>query len=257
MSAALIYLMLLTWQPADFNQGQWIDLSHSFGEKTIYWPTDTQGFQLEVLFAGETDKGYHYEANRFSTAEHGGTHLDAPIHFASDRWTVDQIPINRLAGPAVVINIKDKAAEDRDYQVTPADFQAWEAKHGKLPKNAIVLINSGWAKKWGNRTAYLGTDKTGPEAVPHLHFPGLHPDAATWLVENRQIKAIGLDTPSIDYGQSTYFQSHVILFKANIPAFENVANLNQLPAKGSQVIALPMKIEKGSGGPLRIVAWIP
>jgi kynurenine formamidase len=251
-----VWLSLFAFQSVDFSQGKWIDLTHPFDENTIYWPTETSGFQLEVLFAGETDKGYHYEANRISTAEHGGTHLDAPIHFAKDRWTVDQIPIERLAGPAVVIDVSAKASKDRDYQVAPVDFKDWEAKNGKLPKGAIVLLNTGWAKKWPNREAYLGTTKSGPEAVPYLHFPGLHPDAASWLVKNRDIKAIGLDTPSIDFGQSTHFQAHVILFKANIPAFENVANLDQLPAKGSQVIALPMKIAKGSGGPLRIVAWV-
>ena len=102
----------------------------------------------------------------------------------------------------------------------------------------------------------MGTDERGPAAVAKLHFPGLHPDAARWLVANRQINAIGLDTPSIDYGQSTLFESHRILFEKNIPAFENVANLDQLPVKGFTVIALPMKIKGGSGGPVRIIAML-
>ncbi|MCM3900094.1 MAG: cyclase family protein, partial [Pyrinomonadaceae bacterium] len=101
---------------------------------------------------------------------------------------------------------------------------------------------------------YLGTEERGAEAVAKLHFPGLHPDAARWLAANRSIKAIGLDTASIDFGQSTLFESHRILFDKNIPAFENVANLDRLPPKGFSVIALPMKIKGGSGGPLRIVA---
>ena len=103
----------------------------------------------------------------------------------------------------------------------------------------------------------MGTDERGPEAVAKLSFPGLHPDTATWLVNERKIAAIGLDTPSIDYGQSKLFEAHQILFKDNIPAFENVANLHQLPPKGAVVIALPMKIRNGSGGPLRIVAIKP
>ena len=119
-----------------------------------------------------------------------------------------------------------------------------------------MLLRTGFGKHWPNRLKYLGTDEKGPEAVPKLHFPGLHPDAAKWLVENRSIKAIGLDTPSIDFGQSSDFMSHVILYEKNIPAFENVANLDQLPEKDFTIIALPMKIEGGSGGPLRIIAIV-
>ncbi len=232
-----------------------VDLSHAYAADTIYWPTDTQGFELEELAAGTTDAGYYYAANRFSTAEHGGTHIDAPIHFAEGKPTVDRIPLERLIGAGVVIDVSEKAAADRDYQIDVADFEGWEASHGPLPDGAIVLLRTGYGKHWGDRAKYLGTELTGPDAVAQLHFPGLDPEAAKWLVEQRKIAAIGLDTPSIDYGQSTLFDSHVILFKAEIPAFENVASLDRLPAKDFLVVALPMKIEGGSGGPLRIVAW--
>ena len=232
-----------------------VDLSHAYAADTIYWPTDTQGFELETLAAGMTDAGYYYAANRFSTAEHGGTHIDAPIHFAAGRPTVDQIPLERLVGPGVVIDVGEQAATDRDYLVSVADFESWEASHGALPDRAIVLLRTGHGRHWGDRGNYLGTELTGPEAVPELHFPGLDPEAAKWLVGNRNVAAIGLDTPSIDYGQSTLFESHVALFEAEIPAFENLANLDQLPAKDFLVVALPMKIEGGSGGPLRIIAW--
>ncbi len=232
-----------------------VDLSHAYAADTIYWPTDTQGFVLENLAAGTTDAGYYYAANRFSTAEHGGTHIDAPIHFAEGKPTVDQIPLERLVGPGVVIDVSEKAAADRDYRVDVADFEGWEARHGPLPAGAIVLLRTGYGRHWGDRANYLGTELTGPEAVPQLHFPGLDPGAAKWLVEQRNVAAVGLDTPSIDYGQSTLFDSHVILFEAEIPAFENVANLDRLPAKDFLVVALPMKIEGGSGGPLRIIAW--
>ncbi len=234
--------------------GNLVDLSHPYSADTIYWPTDTQGFELEVLAAGMTDAGYYYAANRFSTAEHGGTHIDAPIHFAAGKPAVDAIPLERLIGPGVVVDVSERAAADRDYQVGVADFEAWEAAHGRLPDDAIVLLRTGHGRHWGDRVNYLGTELTGPEAVPELHFPGLDPEAATWLAGERRIAAIGLDTPSIDYGQSTLFESHVILFKAEIPAFENLANLDRLPAKGFLVAALPMKIEGGSGGPLRAVA---
>ncbi|NNF58149.1 MAG: cyclase family protein [Rhodothermaceae bacterium] len=233
-----------------------VDLSHAYDAETIYWPTE-DGFVLEEGFAGITDKGYYYAANAFRSAEHGGTHLDAPIHFAEGRQTVDSIPLEHLVGPAVVVDVSAQALADADYQVTVADFEAWEAEHEPLPDGVIVLLNTGYAPFWPDRVRYIGTDERGAEAVALLHFPGLHPDAARWLVEERRIHAIGLDTPSIDYGQSTHFESHQILFEANIPAFENVANLNGLPAHGFVVAALPMKIRGGSGGPLRIIAFIP
>lgn len=237
--------------------GKVIDLTHAFGPETIYWPTDTEGFVLETVAQGMTEKGYYYAAHRYRAAEHGGTHLDAPIHFAEGGWTADEIPVDRLIGPGVVIDVAAKAAADRDYQVRIEDFAAWEKTHGRLPEGAIVLLRTGWGARWPDRARYLGTGKKGPEAVAELHFPGLHPDAARWLVAERRIDAIGLDTPSIDPGQSTLFESHRALFAANIPAFENVAHLDALPAQGFTVIALPMKIQGGSGGPLRIVAVVP
>ena len=231
-----------------------VDLTHSFGPDTIYWPTDTEGFVLDSLAAGFTEKGYYYAANRFSCAEHGGTHIDAPIHFAEGRSTVDTIALERLVGPGIVVDVTEGAAKDPDYLVSISDLQAWEAKHGELPAGTIVLLRTGYSQRWSDRAGYLGTDKTGPEAVADLHFPGLHPEAAKWLVAERDIAAIGLDTPSIDTGQSTLYESHVALFAAEIPAFENVANLGRLPEKGFLVVALPMKIAGGSGAPLRIIA---
>jgi kynurenine formamidase len=240
----------------DFSSGRWIDLTHAFSAAAVYWPTaDT--FEHETVFEGMTDKGYYYSAYNFSAAEHGGTHIDAPIHFAKDRETVDTIPVDRLIGPAVVVDVSRGVRDNRDYQVTPGDFIAWEKKNGRIPDGSIVLLNTGSAGHWPDRVKYMGTDERGEGAVAKLHFPGLHPEGAEWLVANRSVKAIGLDTPSIDYGQSTLFESHRILFDKNVPAFENVANLDRLPATGATVIALPMKIAGGSGGPLRIVAWVP
>ncbi len=239
-----------------FTGGRWIDLTHTFGEDTIYWPT-AQGFKLEPEFHGLQPGGYFYASNRYRASEHGGTHIDAPIHFAEDHKTVDQLPIDQLTGAAIVVDVSPRAATDVDYQVRVADFEDWESKHGRIPENCIVLLHTGFARHWPDAMKYLGTPEKGPEAVAKLHFPGLHPDAATWLTKERSIKAIGLDTASIDYGQSKLFESHRILFAANLPAFENVAALDQLPATGAFVIALPMKIKGGSGGPLRIIAWVP
>lgn len=235
--------------------GSWVDLTHSFGASTVYWPTDTIGFVHEELAYGPTPAGYFYSAYRYSAAEHGGTHLDAPIHFAEGKLASDEIPLSQLIGPAAVVDVSERATPD--YLVSVADLTEWEAAHGQIPAGAILLIRTGWDARYSDRAAYLGTALTGPDAVPQLHFPGLSPEAAHWLVDNRSIAAFGLDTPSVDYGQSTDYRTHVILYGANIPGFENVANLGQLPATGSYAVALPMKIEKGSGGPLRIVAFVP
>ena len=232
-----------------------IDLSHAYDSTTIYWPTE-KGFVLERGSAGITPGGYYYSANRFWTPEHGGTHIDAPIHFYEDRNTVDQIPLEQLIGPGIVIDVSEQCMDDRDYRVTMEDFLAWEAEFGRIPDGAIVLIRTGFGRYWPDRKEYLGTEQRGADAVAELHFPGLHHEAATWMVTQRRVRAVGLDTPSIDYGQSTKFESHVALFEQNIPAFENVANLNELPEKSFTVIALPMKIRGGSGGPVRIVAIV-
>lgn len=239
----------------DGSAGRWIDLTHTFSESTVYWPTDTIGFVHEELAYGPTDAGYFYSAYRFQSAEHGGTHLDAPIHFAEGRRTADEIPLSDMIGPAAVIDVSDRAHPD--YLVSMADLEGWEAKHGRIPEGAIVLLRTGWDARWGDRGAYLGTELTGPEAVAELHFPGLDPEAARWLVENRDIVALGLDTPSLDYGQSSDYATHVILNSENIAGLENVAKLGELPPTGAYVVALPMKIEGGSGGPLRIVAFVP
>ena len=257
-SGLLFFFSVLSLIAADlpFARGKWIDLTHEFSTNTIFWPT-AEKFSLETEFHGHTPAGYFYAANRYRASEHGGTHIDAPIHFAEGGRTVDQIPIDQLTGTAVVVNVSTQAQRNADYRVTVADLKAWEEKHGQIPKNAVVLLNTGFARHWPDAKRYLGTDEKGQGGVAKLHFPGLHPDAARWLVSERVINAIGIDTASIDFGQSTLFESHRVLLANNIPAFENVAALDQLPPARAYVVALPMKIKGGSGGPLRIVAWLP
>jgi kynurenine formamidase len=239
----------------DGTGGTWIDLTHSFSDSSVYWPTDTIGFVHEKLAFGPTPGGYFYSSYRYSAAEHGGTHLDAPSHFAEAGQTSDAIPLSRLIGPAAIVDVSERATAD--YEVTVADLVGWETQHGPIRPGTILLIHTGWGARYHDRTAYLGTDRTGPDAVAELHFPGLSPEAAQWLVDNRSIAALGLDTPSVDHGQSKDYRAHVILYAANIPGFENVAALDQLPPVGGYVVALPMKIARGSGGPLRIVAFVP
>lgn len=246
-----------TEQGPGFSQGTWVDLSYPFDHNTIYWPTDTQGFRIDTVSYGTTDQDYFYAAFSYCSAEHGGTHLDAPVHFSEGKKSVEQLTLDQLIGDAVVIDVSEQALSNPDYQVSVSDFIDWESTNGTLPDGVVVLLRTGFGKFWPDREKYLGTDLTGPEAVAALHFPGLAPEAASWLTTERDIKAVGLDTPSIDYGQSSGFETHRILFRENIPAFENLANLEQLPVKGSWMIALPMAIAGGSGAPLRAIAWTP
>jgi kynurenine formamidase len=254
-ASAVAVILALSALAQDLSSGRWVDLTHPFNAQSVYWPT-AKMFEKEEVFAGRTEGGYYYSAYNFSAAEHGGTHLDAPIHFAEGANTADQVPVEQRIGPGVVIDVSDRVANDVDYRVSAADIEEFERKHGRIPKGAIVLINTGRAPLYPDRALYMGTAERGEEAVAKLHFPGLGKDGAELLVE-RAIGAVGIDTPSIDYGQSKNFETHVELMTNNIPAFENVADMSELPPTGSTVVALPMKIEGGSGGPLRIIAHLP
>jgi kynurenine formamidase len=240
----------------DFDRDRLVDLSHAFDRRTIYWPT-ARRFRLTKVAEGETEGGWFYAANNFSAAEHGGTHLDAPVHFARGGDKADEIPLRRLAGAAVTVDVRARARADRDLLIGVADLEAHERREGAIPRGAIVLLRTGWGSRWPDARRYLGTAQRGERAVVRLHFPGLAAAAARWLVEERQIKAVGIDTASIDRGQSTMFESHRVLGAAGVPVFENVAELDELPADGFHVVALPMKIAGGSGGPLRAMAVIP
>ncbi|MCA0893194.1 cyclase family protein [Microbulbifer agarilyticus] len=244
-----------------FPKGRWVDLSHDFADDTLYWPTADK-FHKDTVFAGETDKGYYYSAYNLAAAEHGGTHVDAPVHFGRGRQSVDQIPLQQLIGPAVVIRVAGQIPQagkdaNRNYLISVADIERWEQQHGKIEKDTIVLFDTGSAQYWPDPVKYLGTAERGKAAVDKLNFPGLSPEAAIFLADQRGIKAVGLDTPSIDYGASKLFKAHRELFKRNVPALENVTNLQALPEKGFTLIALPMKIRGGSGGPTRVVGFIP
>ncbi len=232
-----------------------VDLTHSFGSNTIVWPTE-RDFRLIAQHAEDTPGGYYYASNRVEMPEHGGTHIDAPIHFSKGKQTLDQIPIEHMIGTGVRIDITEQCAHDRDYRVVISDFERWEAEHGRIPNGSIVLLDTGYARFWPDRRDYFGTDSRGQEGVRELHFPGLHPEAAAWLVHERRVKAVGIDTASIDFGQSTKFEAHVALLSQNVPVFENLTKLPDLPTRGFDVIALPMKIAGGTGGPLRIIAVV-
>ena len=242
--------------PAAFPAGPLVDLTHTYEAQSIFWPT-ADPFRLDKVADGMTPAGYYYASNNFFSSEHGGTHMDAPVHFAQGSHTADQVPLDRLVGPALVIDVTEAARQNADYRVTVADLQAWEQQHGQIEPNAILLIRTGFSQRWPDAARYLGTAERGPAAVPKLHFPGLHPDAAKWIVASRPVRALGIDTASIDYGQSSLYESHRALYATNIPAFENLTALEQLPLRGASIVALPMKIKGGSGAPLRAIAILP
>jgi kynurenine formamidase len=242
-------------QTIDVEGSEIVDLTHAFDARTIYWPTSPETFQLDSLAWGETEGGWFYSAFAFSTPEHGGTHLDAPVHFARGGHTADAVPLDRLVGPAVVIDVTTPASRDRDYLLTRDDVLGFEREHGRIAPGTIVLLRTGWSRFWPDRAAYLGDDTPGDAS--NLHFPSYGEDAARLLVEERQVAALGADVASIDYGASTDFAVHRVAAAANVPGFENLTNLDRLPATGAVVVALPVKIAGGSGGPLRAIAFVP
>jgi len=255
--AMLVQVTACNQQPATskvLKEIEWIDLSYTFDSTTLYWPNNVKSFEHSTEAEGKTALGYFYSSYSICTPEHGGTHLDAPIHFSANKLTVDQLPLSSVTGNAIVVDVSVNALANRDYLISIADIEKWEKENGTIPDNCIVLFRTGYGKFYPDRQQYFGTAKKGAEAIPELHFPGIAPETTEWLLGKRNIKAMGLDTPSLDYGQSKDFKTHQLLLGMNKPGFENVANLDKLPSKGIYVVALPMKVGRGSGGPLRIIA---
>ncbi|HEV8611071.1 MAG TPA: cyclase family protein [Thermoanaerobaculia bacterium] len=239
----------------DLRTAKVVDLTHPFDSDTIYWPTSPTKFELKALTSGMTPGGWFYSANSFCAPEHGGTHLDAPIHFGRGRKTADQISVRQLVAPAVVIDVSESAAADPDYRLALSDVRAWEKKHGTIPGGAIVLLRTGWSKRWPDRKRYMGDDTPGDAS--NLHFPSYGADSARFLLRERRAGALGVDTASIDPGASKDFPVHRLAAENDVPGFENLDALDQVPERGAWVVALPMKIGGGSGGPLRIIALVP
>jgi kynurenine formamidase len=242
-----------TPQPFRIDPAKLVDLTYVYDERTVYWP-NAEGFRHTKSGWATTPGGYWYAAGEFASAEHGGTHIDSPIHFSQGKQNLDQIPLSSLIAPAAVIDVTAKAAPDRDYRATPADIAAWEQSHGAIAPGMIVVFRTGWGKHWPDRKQYLGSDVPGD--VTNLHFPGISREAAELLVA-RRVHGVGIDTASMDYGPSADFIVHQILNGAGIYGIENVANAERLPESGATLIALPMKIAQGSGGPVRLVALLP
>ncbi|XP_067684870.1 isatin hydrolase-like [Haliotis asinina] len=233
-------------------QDEIVDLTHTFGKKTIYWPGNPP-FNFSNVFRLTGTTGYIAEANAFQTAEHSGTHMDAPRHFCPDGKRMHELDMNRLSGPGVVIDVRKQSEANRDFQATEQTFRDWEEEHGTIPDGAIVLFNFGWDKFWPDRKLIFNTDDVMNPST--FHYPGVSLNATKWLTSNRKVHAVGGDTPSPDYGQSSLFETHVMLLcDHGIIILENVANLNSMPATGTKVYIGALKLENGSGTPVRLFA---
>ncbi len=232
-----------------------VDLTHAFDATTLYWPNAPSRFELTSLARGLTPRGFFYAANSFCAPEHGGTHLDAPIHFAERGFSTEQIPVERFVRPGVVIDVRAQAAQDADYRLTLDDVKAWEQRNGPVPEGVIVLLRTGWSGRWPDRKRYFGDDTPGDASK--LHFPSYGAPAAQYLVTKARVAALGVDTPSIDHGPSQDFEVHRIAAAANVLGLENLTALDELPERGAWIVALPMKITAGSGGPARVIALLP
>ena len=184
--------------------------------------------------------------------EHLGTHIDAPNRFETNQPSVDQIPVEHLFAPGVVIDVTLQVEQNADYQLSRADVISWEREHGPIPANAVVFARTGWSRHWNTYARYKNQDVRGK-----LHFPGFAGEAARFLVDKRKIRGVGIDTLSIDHGLSEDFAVHHTVNGAGHYGLENVANLDKLPARSFSVIVAPLKIETGSGGPARIFAIVP
>jgi kynurenine formamidase len=240
--------------PAQDFKGKLLDMTYPFDENSIYWPT-AKSFKLAKVSWGVSEAGYWYASNEFSASEHGGTHADAPIHFAEKGRTMDQIPLEEWIGAAVKIDVTEKCEKNRDYLLAAEDIENWEKEYGEIPEGAWVIMYTGIdTKYYPDRKKVLGTDKTGEEALPELSFPGFSPESVRYLIKRRNITGIAIDTPSIDYGKSKEFKVHRVLFAADKLALENIANLDKLPARGAVLYVIPMLIKDGTGAPARVFA---
>jgi kynurenine formamidase len=233
-----------------------VDLSHAYDSQTLYWPSrPPMSFELQKLAAGMTPGGWFYAANRVCTPEHGGTHLDAPIHFHEKGQTTEELPLEKLLAPGVRIDVTRQAQANRNYRLSREDVLRFEEHAGRIKSGTIVLLHTGWSRFWPDREKYFGD--ASPEDASRLEFPSYGEDAARLLVEERQVALLGVDTASIDYGRSKDFIVHRIAAARNVGGLENLTGLDALPETGFTVIALPMKIAGGSGGPVRVVALVP
>jgi kynurenine formamidase len=225
-----------------------IDLSYAINDMLVPWPGDEKYFEAKINATVEKNG---YFTRSFWMLEHYGTHLDAPAHFPPGKATVDQIPANKFFGPAVLLDVRDEAAKDADYRLPVSQIEKWEHAHGRIPPGSIVLLRTGWASRWPDVQRYRNQDKQGK-----MHFPGFSAEAAKVLIA-RRVSGLGCDTLSVDYGASEDFSVHHLALGAGLYHLENLADLSTLPEAGAFLVVAPIKLEGGSGGPVRVFALLP
>jgi kynurenine formamidase len=183
--------------------------------------------------------------------EHSGTHVDAPAHFGG-ATTVDDIPVEDLVVEAVVVDVRERVAGDHDALVVPDDVLAWESTHGPLPERCALLALTGWGERAGDPVAYLNADAEGV-----MHAPGFSSDLTEFLKEERPgVRAIGLDTGSLDFGGSADFPAHVSWLPTGRYGIENLARLDEVPPRGATLVVGAPRLQAGSGGPSRVLAMV-
>lgn len=222
-----------------------VDLTHPLSEKYPAWPGDAKPFEAK-LNATIAKDGYF--TRHVSFLEHFGTHLDAPAHFVAGQATVDQIPAEKLFAPAVVLDVRAESEKNADYLLAVNKIAAWEKAHGKIPVGAVVLLRTGWVKRWPDEARYRNADASGA-----MHFPGFSVEAIQALIA-RKVVGLGIDTLSIDFGASKDFAGHKASHAAGLYHLENLADLSALPEAGATLVVAPIKLEGGSGGPARVFA---
>ncbi|MDH4272323.1 MAG: cyclase family protein [Candidatus Aminicenantes bacterium] len=251
---AVIALLILGACSAPSSSEKTLDMTYPLDEAAIFWPT-AKPFSLTQVAYGISEGGWWYSSNEFSASEHGGTHADAPIHFAEQGRTIEQIPLEEWIGLAVKVDVTKECDQDRDYLLSVDDLRSWEKAYGRIPDGAWVIMYTGiGTRHYPDKKMVLGTDKTGQEAIAELSFPGFSPESIEFLLKERNIKGIAIDTPSIDRGKSQDFKVHQVLFAAERLALENIAHLDKLPAKGATLYVIPMMIKGGTGAPARVFA---
>ena len=238
-------------QAIERGQVKTIDLTYALDDHSPYWPEGTSVTPFHATTAATFSKnGYFTRTLQFP--EHFGTHIDAPLHFDPKGRSLDQIPVQDFFLQAVVVDVRGAVSSNPDYRVMVPDLQNWEKAHGPLPRGGAVLILTGWGSRWPSQQRYMNQDAKGV-----LHFPGLSLEAAHYLLDHAHPTAIGIDTASVDYGPSQHFEVHHLTMHAGVYHIENLANLERVPATGAVIVALPIKLRGGSGGPAHVVAMVP
>ncbi len=223
-----------------------IDLTHPMHDGMPFWPGGVPFKKTQLV---DYDQGY--QLHKFEMGENTGTHVDAPSHFVKGNTPIDKLALTDIVVPAVVIDVQAKVAGNPDYQLSAADVADWEARHGKIPSGSLVILNTGWHKRFGDPKAYVNMD-----AGNVMHFPGYGPDSAAPLID-RDVVGVGIDTLSLDFGASKDFAFHVAMLKANRYQIENLANLDALPATGATVIVGVLPVKDGSQAQARVLALLP